>query len=128
MIDKSFLRASHMPTLAASFFYVDMSFVVWVMLGSLGIGGLVSAWYVEINSFGEIIALGVYSASPERRLAWPCRWLRGGILPNIRGSRLASQARETQARCWPRSLFLALQRRLAGRTCSDWRPLEKLNG
>jgi MFS family permease len=109
------------------FFYFDMSFMVWVMLGSLGVQisdalnldpaqeglmvavpllagallrvvngvlvdriglksrgligqlivivGLVSAWYVEINSFAEIIALGVYSASPEPRLPWPCRWL-----------------------------------------------------
>src|SRR6266853_720298 len=111
MIDKSFFRAGHMPTLLASFFYFDMSFMVWVMLGPLGVQisddlhldaaqkglmvavpllagallrvvngvlvdrigpkstglvgqlivivGLVSAWYVEINSFGQIIALGV---------------------------------------------------------------------
>jgi hypothetical protein len=37
MIDKSFLRAGHLPTLAAAFFYFDMSFMVWVMLGPLGV-------------------------------------------------------------------------------------------
>jgi hypothetical protein len=33
MIDKGFLKACHAPTLAA-FFCVDMSFMVWVILGS----------------------------------------------------------------------------------------------
>jgi len=37
MIDKAFFRAGHMPTLLASFFYFDMSFMVWVMLGPLGV-------------------------------------------------------------------------------------------
>jgi MFS transporter, NNP family, nitrate/nitrite transporter len=37
MIDKSFLRAGHLPTLFASFLYFDMSFMVWVMLGPLGV-------------------------------------------------------------------------------------------
>ena len=37
MIDKSFFRAGHMPTLLASFFYFDMSFMVWVVLGPLGV-------------------------------------------------------------------------------------------
>jgi NNP family nitrate/nitrite transporter-like MFS transporter len=37
MIDKKFFRAGHMPTLLASFFYFDMSFMVWVMLGPLGV-------------------------------------------------------------------------------------------
>jgi NNP family nitrate/nitrite transporter-like MFS transporter len=111
MIDKAFFRAGHMPTLLAAFFYFDMSFMVWVILGPLGvqisndlhldaaqkglmvavpllsgallrvvngllvdrigpkstgligqiivIGGLVAAWYFEIHSFSQIIALGV---------------------------------------------------------------------
>src|ERR1700733_12984273 len=37
MIDKKFFRAGHMPTLLAAFFYFDMSFMVWVILGPLGI-------------------------------------------------------------------------------------------
>src|SRR5262252_2257032 len=37
MIDKSFLRAGHLPTLLAAFFYFDMSFMVWVLLGALAV-------------------------------------------------------------------------------------------
>lgn len=37
MIGKDFLRAGHTPTLASAFFYFDMSFMVWVLLGSLGV-------------------------------------------------------------------------------------------
>jgi MFS transporter, NNP family, nitrate/nitrite transporter len=37
MLDKSFLKAGHPPTLLAAFFYFDMSFMVWVMLGPLGV-------------------------------------------------------------------------------------------
>jgi NNP family nitrate/nitrite transporter-like MFS transporter len=33
----SFLRAGHLPTLAAAFLYFDLSFMVWVMLGPLGV-------------------------------------------------------------------------------------------
>jgi MFS transporter, NNP family, nitrate/nitrite transporter len=34
---KGFLSAGHLPTLFASFLYFDMSFMVWVMLGPLGV-------------------------------------------------------------------------------------------
>jgi NNP family nitrate/nitrite transporter-like MFS transporter len=34
---KGFLAVGHLPTLFASFFYFDMSFMVWVMLGPLGV-------------------------------------------------------------------------------------------
>jgi NNP family nitrate/nitrite transporter-like MFS transporter len=37
MIDKAFFKAGHTPTLLAAFFYFDMSFMVWVMLGPLGV-------------------------------------------------------------------------------------------
>lgn len=33
----SFLKAGHTPTLIASFLYFDLSFMVWVMLGPLGV-------------------------------------------------------------------------------------------
>jgi NNP family nitrate/nitrite transporter-like MFS transporter len=111
MIDRAFFKAGHTPTLFAAFFYFDMSFMVWVMLGPLGvqiaddlhldagqkglmvavpllagallrvvngvlvdrigpkttgligqtivIAGLMFAWYFGIQSFGQIIALGV---------------------------------------------------------------------
>jgi MFS transporter, NNP family, nitrate/nitrite transporter len=34
---KGFFSVGHLPTLFASFFYFDMSFMVWVMLGPLGV-------------------------------------------------------------------------------------------
>ena len=38
MDKKSFLQAGHTPTLLAAFLYFDLSFMVWVILGPLGIG------------------------------------------------------------------------------------------
>src|ERR1019366_7578421 len=37
MIGKEFLKAGHTPTLFAAFFYFDMAFMVWVVLGPLGV-------------------------------------------------------------------------------------------
>lgn len=37
MIGKDFLKAGHAPTLFAAFLYFDMSFMVWVVLGALGV-------------------------------------------------------------------------------------------
>jgi NNP family nitrate/nitrite transporter-like MFS transporter len=36
-MDAGFWKAGHRPTLFASFFYFDISFMVWVMLGPLGV-------------------------------------------------------------------------------------------
>lgn len=36
-MDKSFLKSGHTPTLFAAFLYFDLSFMVWVMLGPLGV-------------------------------------------------------------------------------------------
>src|SRR5215470_14416465 len=33
----SFLKSGHLPTLIAAFLYFDLSFMVWVMLGPLGV-------------------------------------------------------------------------------------------
>jgi NNP family nitrate/nitrite transporter-like MFS transporter len=37
MLSRSFLKAGHAPTLFSAFFYFDLSFMVWVMLGPLGV-------------------------------------------------------------------------------------------
>ncbi len=37
MINRNFLKAGHLPTLLSAFFYFDMSFMVWVMLGALAV-------------------------------------------------------------------------------------------
>ena len=36
-MDAGFWKAGHRPTLFAAFFYFDLSFMVWVMLGPLGV-------------------------------------------------------------------------------------------
>jgi len=36
-VDKSFWNAGHRPTLLAAFLYFDLAFMVWVMLGPLGV-------------------------------------------------------------------------------------------
>jgi len=38
MDKKSFLQAGHTPTLLAAFLYFDLAFMVWVLLGPLGVG------------------------------------------------------------------------------------------
>ena len=37
IVNKSFWKAGHRPTLLAAFLYFDLSFMVWVMLGPLGV-------------------------------------------------------------------------------------------
>ena len=37
MVSKSFLKSGHTPTLLSAFFYFDLSFMVWVVLGPLGV-------------------------------------------------------------------------------------------
>jgi MFS transporter, NNP family, nitrate/nitrite transporter len=37
MVSRSFLKAGHTPTLIAAFLYFDFSFMVWVLLGPLGV-------------------------------------------------------------------------------------------
>jgi MFS transporter, NNP family, nitrate/nitrite transporter len=36
-MNKGFLKAGHLPTLFAAFLYFDLSFMVWVVLGPLGV-------------------------------------------------------------------------------------------
>ena len=111
MIGKDFFKAGHTPTLLSAFFYFDMSFMVWVLLGSLGVQiaadlgldaaqkglmvavpvlagallrlvngvmvdkigpkragticqlivifGLIGAWFLQLHTFGQVLALGV---------------------------------------------------------------------
>ena len=38
MHKSAFLKAGHTPTLLAAFLYFDLAFMVWVLLGPLGVG------------------------------------------------------------------------------------------
>lgn len=111
MVSKSFFKAGHTPTLASAFLYFDLSFMVWVILGPLGVaiakdfgltpaqkgfmvavpvlsgallrlgagllvdhigpkktgiigqlivlGGLLTAWFLGVHSYHQVLALGV---------------------------------------------------------------------
>jgi len=37
VVNREFLKAGHLPTLLSAFFYFDMSFMVWVLLGALAV-------------------------------------------------------------------------------------------
>jgi NNP family nitrate/nitrite transporter-like MFS transporter len=37
VINREFLKTGHLPTLLSAFLYFDMSFMVWVLLGALGV-------------------------------------------------------------------------------------------
>src|SRR5207342_613090 len=37
MVSQSFLKSGHTPTLLSAFFYFDLSFMTWVLLGPLGV-------------------------------------------------------------------------------------------
>ncbi|XIA65222.1 nitrate/nitrite transporter [Bradyrhizobium sp. TZ2] len=56
MFDKAFLKAGHSPTLLSAFFYFDMSFMVWVMLGPLGVQ-IASDLHLDAAQKGLMVAV-----------------------------------------------------------------------
>ena len=56
MIDRAFFEAGHTPTLASAFFYFDMSFMVWVMLGPLGVQ-IASDLHLDAGQKGLMVAV-----------------------------------------------------------------------
>ncbi len=56
MIKREFLKAGHLPTLLSAFFYFDMSFMVWVILGPLGIQ-IASSLHLDAAQKGLMVAL-----------------------------------------------------------------------
>jgi NNP family nitrate/nitrite transporter-like MFS transporter len=62
MIKREFLRVGHLPTLLASFFYFDMSFMVWVMLGPLGVQ-IASTLQLDAAQKGLMVAVPVLAGA-----------------------------------------------------------------
>ena len=52
---KGFLKAGHLPTLFASFLYFDLSFMVWVLLGPLGVA-IAKALHLDPAHKGLVVA------------------------------------------------------------------------
>ena len=62
---KGFLKAGHLPTLFASFLYFDLSFMVWVLLGPLGVS-IAKALHLDPAHKGLMVATPVLAGAALR--------------------------------------------------------------
>ncbi len=62
MFDRAFFRAGHPPTLFAAFFYFDISFMVWVLLGPLG-GQIASELHLDAGRKGLMVAVPILAGA-----------------------------------------------------------------
>jgi NNP family nitrate/nitrite transporter-like MFS transporter len=68
MVSRSFLKAGHTPTLISAFFYFDMSFMVWVMLGPLGVA-IARSFHLDPTQKGLMVAVPTLSGAVLRLVA-----------------------------------------------------------
>jgi NNP family nitrate/nitrite transporter-like MFS transporter len=68
MVDKSFLKSGHLPTLFAAFLYFDLSFMVWVLLGPLGVA-IAKSFNLDPAQKGLMVAVPVLSGAVLRLVA-----------------------------------------------------------
>lgn len=62
---KGFLKAGHLPTLFASFLYFDLSFMVWVLLGPLGVA-IAHQLHLDPAHKGLMVAVPVLAGAALR--------------------------------------------------------------
>jgi NNP family nitrate/nitrite transporter-like MFS transporter len=62
MLSRDFLKAGHTPTLLASFLYFDFSFMVWVMLGPLGVA-IAADLHLDPAQKGLMVAIPTLSGA-----------------------------------------------------------------
>jgi MFS transporter, NNP family, nitrate/nitrite transporter len=62
MINSAFLRAGHTPTLFAAFFYFDMAFMIWVLLGPLGVQ-IATDLHLNAGQKGLMVAVPILSGA-----------------------------------------------------------------
>src|SRR5664279_1192025 len=62
---KGFLKAGHLPTLFASFLYFDLSFMVWVILGPLGVA-IATQLHLNAGQKGLMVATPVLAGAALR--------------------------------------------------------------
>lgn len=67
-MDKGFLKAGHAPTLLAAFLYFDVSFMVWVLLGPLGIS-IAHDLHLNAGQKGLLVATPVLAGAGLRVIA-----------------------------------------------------------
>ena len=68
MLSRSFLKSGHTPTLLSSFLYFDLSFMVWVLLGPLGIA-IAKSFHLDPAQKGLMVAVPVLSGALLRLVA-----------------------------------------------------------
>jgi NNP family nitrate/nitrite transporter-like MFS transporter len=61
-MSKGFMKAGHMPTLFAAFLYFDLSFMVWVLLGPLGVA-IAKNLHLDPAHKGLMVAVPVLSGA-----------------------------------------------------------------
>ncbi len=62
MISRDFLKAGHTPTLFAAFLYFDLSFMVWVILGPLGVA-IAKDFHLDPAQKGLMVAVPVLAGA-----------------------------------------------------------------
>ena len=62
MISREFFKAGHWPTLFAAFFYFDMSFMVWILLGPLAVQ-IANDLHLDAAQKGLMVALPVLAGA-----------------------------------------------------------------
>lgn len=65
MIPRDFLKAGHAPTLFAAFLYFDLSFMVWVILGPLGVA-IAKDFHLDPAQKGLMVAVPVLAGAVLR--------------------------------------------------------------
>jgi NNP family nitrate/nitrite transporter-like MFS transporter len=68
MLSRSFLKAGHAPTLFSAFLYFDLSFMVWVLLGPLGVA-IATDFHLDPPHKGLMVAIPVLSGALLRLVA-----------------------------------------------------------
>ncbi|MFT9458331.1 MAG: nitrate/nitrite transporter [Acetobacter orientalis] len=80
-MDKGFLKAGHAPTLLAAFLYFDASFMIWVLLGPLGIS-IAHDLHLNAGQKGLLVATPVLAGAGLRVVA-------GGLVDQFGPRRVA---------------------------------------
>uniref|UniRef100_B0T0K5 Major facilitator superfamily MFS_1 n=1 Tax=Caulobacter sp. (strain K31) TaxID=366602 RepID=B0T0K5_CAUSK len=62
MLSRDFLKAGHTPTLFAAFLYFDLSFMVWVILGPLGVA-IAKDFHLDPAQKGLMVAVPVLAGA-----------------------------------------------------------------
>ena len=68
MLDRSFLKSGNTPTLFSAFIYFDLSFMVWVILGPLGVA-IGKSFHLDPVQKGLMVAVPVLSGALLRLVA-----------------------------------------------------------